>query len=141
MGSEATFFRVQDCAGRGPFKPGMPDRWRDPDGNDYPPVQAEFGLDWRAEIPPGWHCGCGFRSVVQAARWFSPWECARMDALGYRLVRIIAKPLRESAHQSIIVRPLPLRMLATRMPWPHLAPAMPDPWKIAAAVIAAAEGE
>lgn len=139
---EATFFRVQDRDGRGPFKPGMPDRWRDPDGADYPPVQAEFGLDWREEIPAGWHCGCAFRTVEQAARWFSPSECSRLAALGYQLVSLRGRALRESEHQVIVVRRDPLRWMAIILPWPHIAPAMIDPWKQAAAIEAAArEGE
>lgn len=135
---EATFFRVQDRDGRGPFKPGILDRWRDPDGADYPPVQIEFGLDWREEIPAGWHCGCAFRTIEQAARWFSPSECSRLADLGYQLVSLRARPLRESACQSIIVRPTPLRWGTVVAPWPHQASASLDPWRTAAAVEAAA---
>ncbi len=131
--ASAVFLRVQDRDGRGPFKPGTTDRWRDPDGPDYPPAQEEFGLHWRAEIPLGWHCGCALRSIEQVARWFSPWECARLDALGYRLVTIRGRALRESRHQIIVVRPLPLRMGALAMPWPHITEAALDPWKQAAA--------
>lgn len=130
----ARAIRVQDRDGRGPFKPGLPDRWRDPDGPDFPPVQAEFGLAWREEIPPGWHCGCAFRDVSQCARWFSPWECARLDALGYSLVSLSdCRVLRESAHQAIIARPHPLRWGVIRMAWPHYASASVDPWKAFAA--------
>jgi len=136
---EAMFFRVQDRDGRGPFKPGMPDRWRDPDGQDFPPITIEFGLQWREEIPPGWHCGCAFRSIEQVRSWFSPWECERLDALGYGLVSLRARPLRESACQSIIVRPAPLRWGAVLAPWPHQASATLDPRKQAAAVLAAAK--
>lgn len=136
---EAVFLRVQDRDGRGPFKPGMPDRWLDPEGRDFPAVHEEFGLGWRDEIPHGWHCGCAFRSVEQMRTWFSPWECERLSNLGYNLVSLRARPLRESAWQSIIVRPAPLRWGGVIQPWPLQAPASLDPWRIAAAV--EAEGE
>mgnify|MGYP007132417123 CR=1 FL=1 len=128
--SAGQFYRVQDSDGRGPFKPGMSDRWRDPDGRDFPPAQAEFGLSWREEIPLGWHVGCAVRDIAQAARWFSPWECFRLAALGYRLVSLDGRALRESPHQVIIVRSKPLRWGVTSMPWPHMAEAALDPWKL-----------
>lgn len=135
---EAVFLRVQDRDGRGPFKPGMPDRWLDPEGRDFPAVHEEFGLGWRDEIPHGWHCGCAFRTVEQAACWFSPSECSRLAALGYQFVSLRARALRESRHQAIIVRREPLRWRTIILPWPHFDPAMIDPWKHAAAIEAAA---
>lgn len=137
---EEPFFRVQDKEGRGPFKPGMPDRWRDPDGADFPPVQAEFGMAWRSEIPSGWHCGCAFRSIQQAKCWFSPWECHRLDMLGYRLVNVRGRVLRESPHQVIIVTPRPFRWARIIVMWPHMAEAILDPWKHTEAVSATAGG-
>lgn len=131
------FYRVQDRDGRGPFKPGMPDCWRDPDGSDFPPVHAEFGLAWREEIPTGWHCGCAFRTIEQARAWFSPWECEKLDALGYKFVRVHGRALRESRFQSIIVRPDPMRWNSLVLPWPHQAIASVDPWKLADAAEAA----
>lgn len=125
-------YRVQDREGRGPFKPGMSDRWRDPEGRDFPPVHVEFGLGWRDEIPAGWHAGCAFRDLAQTAAWFSPWECDRLDTLGYRLVALSGcRALRESAHQLIIVRPRPLRAGGVVVRWPHRAPSRTDPWRFA----------
>lgn len=130
----ALVYRVQDRNGRGPFKPGMTDRWRDPDGNDFPPVQAEFGLSWREEIPHGWHCGCAFRDVAKAGAWFSPWECDRLAALGYRLIALGGcQVLRESGHQMIVVRRRPFRAGAVICLWPHRQPAALDPWRQEAA--------
>lgn len=137
----AAFLRVQDRDGRGPFKPGMPDKWRDLCGNDFPSVQDEFGVQWRAEIPRGWHCGCAFRSIEQARLWFSPHECFRLNALGYRLVQMSGHAIRESRNQAIIVRPRAFRRDVVPMPWPHEAPALLEPWKHAAALARAAEGE
>lgn len=134
------FCRVQDRFGRGPFKPGMPDRWRDQDGLDFPAIQDEFGLSWLEEIPAGWHAGCAFRYITQAARWFSAAECARMAQLGYRMVTLVGcRVLRESAHQAIIVRPSPLRLAVAR-PWPHLTTAALDPWKNDAVMRATKDG-
>lgn len=128
---EESFFRVQDSAGRGPFRPGLPDRWCDPDGPDFPAVQEDFGLAWLAEIPAGWHCGCALRGVEQVRRWFSPHECARLNALGFHLVSLRGRAIRESEHQVVLVRPQPLRWQAIVQPWPHLAAAALDPWKVA----------
>lgn len=126
----ALVYRVQDRDGRGPFKPGMTYRWRDADGHDFPPVQVEFGLGWRDEIPHGWHCGCAFRDVAKAGAWFSAWECDRLAALGYHLVALGGcRVLRESSHQIIVVRPRPLRAGAVICPWPHRRSACLDAWK------------
>lgn len=125
-------YRVQDRQGRGPFKPGMTDRWRDPDGNDFPPIQAEFGLAWREEIPRGWHCGCAFRDPSQAGEWFSAAECGRLASLGYHLVALAGcRVLRESPHQMIVARPAAFRLRASPVAWPHMAPAALDPWRMA----------
>jgi hypothetical protein len=133
------WFRVQDRHGRGPFKPGMPARWRDPDGNDFPAVQEQFGLDWRAEIPRRWFAGCALRSIEQVTAWFSAAECSRLDALGYRLACVTGVALRDSHHQTVIVRPRPFTVGAIIMPWPHIdQTALVDPWKLAAAVERAA---
>lgn len=136
---EARVYRVQDRAGRGPFRPGVTDQWRDVEGADHPPVQLDFGLSWRAEVLEGWHCGCALPDIDAVRRWFSPWECHRLHVLGYNLVAIRARILRESVHQLLIVRPLPLRFQAVVQPWPHSEPAPLSPWKLAAAARAAQE--
>lgn len=125
-----TWLRVQDRHGGGPFRSIITDRWRDIDGNDFPAIQEQFGLDWLLEIPRRWHCGCALRTMQQVVMWFSASECARMDALGYRLVRVHGRALRESAHQALIVRRTPFRTGAVIVPWPHIEPtAALDPWK------------
>lgn len=131
--------RVQARDGRGPYRPGLTARWADPDGVDHPPIMVEFGMAWRSEIPAGWHAGCAFRDATQAARWFSPTECARLDALGFSLVMLTGcRVLRESERQLIVMRPLPLRMSPILLPWPHWEPARLDPWHLAALVAEAA---
>jgi hypothetical protein len=129
---EAVVYRVQDRAGRGPFRPGLTDQWRDTDGNNYPPIQLDFGTTWQAEVLPGWHCGCALRDVAAVARWFTAFECQRLHILGFNLVSIRARVLRESPHQMIVVRPLPLRFQAVVQPWPHMADAAISPRKAAA---------
>jgi hypothetical protein len=136
---EAAVYRVQDRAGRGPFRPGLTDQWRDIDGNDYPPIQLDFGIAWLAEVPPSWHVGCALRDAAAVARWFTASECQRLHTLGFNLVSIRARVLRESPHQMIVVRPLPLRFQAIVQPWPHLADAALSPWRAAALTRAAQE--
>lgn len=129
-----TVWRVQDPQGRGPFKPGLSDRWCDPDGHDFPPVQAEFGLDWLKEIPKGWAVGCAFRDRAGAERWFSPSERWRLLRLGYYLVTLIGcTVIRESATQMIVARPMPLKERIRPQHWSVLnRSAKLDPWRFAA---------
>jgi hypothetical protein len=126
---EATVYRVQDRSGRGPFRPGLTDQWRDVEGADYPPIQLDFGMTWRTEVPPGWHCGCALSDVAAVARWFTASECQRLHILGFNLVSIRARVLRESPHQLLVVRPLPLRFQAIVQPWPLRAEAALSPWR------------
>jgi hypothetical protein len=117
---DAAIHRVQDPDGRGPFKPGRSQLWCAPDRDGPPSIVDEFGLEWQAEIPTGWHAGCGFERVEQVAAWFSAEEIRRLELLGYRLVVLRGcRVLRRSPDQVLFVREPPLRRGATVLPWPR----------------------
>ena len=127
-------YRVQDRDGRGPYRPGMTDRWGDPDGHDNPSIIDEFGrrMEWLEEVPAGYHCGCAFLSIDQVVRWFSPTECGRLSRLGYRLVGLRGcSLLRRSERQAIVIRSRPFRFAAREVQWPHIdLTAQPVVWDL-----------
>ncbi len=107
-------FRIQDAAGRGPYRPGMSSRWADP-AHATPTVRPptwlwEFGYGPLLRLKPGHHMGCGFRTMDQLRAWFTPSERQRMHAFGYRTVSIdVDEVLAESENQLVFGRAKPLR--------------------------------
>lgn len=94
-----TVFRYQDNEGRGPFKPGMTERWLV--DHESKPVglieQVGFGDLHRHAAAflrcyPGqeFHYGFGCRSIEHLFRWFTPEERQKLTSLGYHLVAMIA---------------------------------------------------
>jgi len=69
----------------------------------------EFGTKILKKIPNGCHRGCGFHSLKQLERWFTPVELDRLSLLGYRVVRLDnVRVLARSKHQLIFIRKKPL---------------------------------
>lgn len=103
--------RVQDRAGRGPFKPGLSGQWTDPERDWRPPTwMEEFGWDARDRAPRGWHLGSAVRTFQQLGYWFSPSELGRLSAMGYRVVRVRAdRVIGESEYQMFVARANPFR--------------------------------
>jgi len=110
-------YRVQDLDGRGPYKPGVSMKWSSDCGPILPTIHQDFGPDIATAFMPGWHYGCAFRTLEQVRAWFSIPEVVRLADLGYHLVSMRAEPVRESAHQLIIRRKLPLRRKVNVVPW------------------------
>jgi hypothetical protein len=118
-------FRVQDKAGRGPFKPGMSRHWVENGSDAVPPlpVQEEFGaglfVDLRNLIKEfGGSCGCACLNKSDLAKWFTPIERKNLAKLRYRLVSL--KPdriLASSPHQIVFWRKRPLNRDALVIPW------------------------
>jgi len=82
-------FRVQDSDGRGPYRLGFSRFWVDDDGPANAPWWTEIGVP--IDVAHAWmdddhHWGCGFSTIDQFCRWFSPAERARLDRFGYILV-------------------------------------------------------
>lgn len=95
-------FRVQHADGRGPWRPGFSNLWVDHDKNtcglpsilEDPPIsRALAGFNPQ----PGFHYGCGCRTLDQLRRWFSRREYTLLTqqygfhAVQLRQVSIIAE--------------------------------------------------
>lgn len=110
-----TVYRVQDRAGRGPWKPGFSAQWVEyrPDHDLLIPWYRQFGwVNERAIV--GMHVGCGYRTVEQLRRWFTPSEYAKLQGFGYRVVQLeVGRILGESDIQLVFERARPLREAAT----------------------------
>ncbi len=103
-------FRIQDVAGRGPWKPGFSRRWVEdrPDHDYLLPWFVEFGRVERLALV-GEHVGCGCKTLEQLRRWFLPSEYATLLRYGYRAVRMeVGRILAESDRQCVFGRSKPL---------------------------------
>ena len=116
-----TIYRIQDAEGRGPYRPGFAHRWTDPDAptSSRQPFFFEFPDLDIARLDPG-RSGCGFRTMDQLLRWFTPFERQKLAALGYAVVSMEADEiLAESEYQLVFKRRLPLSIGALAIPIPQ----------------------
>lgn len=102
-------WRVQDASGRGPYRPGLSERWMDEQHH----VRNEGPLAFRrADLLE--HSGWGFLSEGAAKRWFSRSERRRLLQLGFELVNLDADlVVVSSARQCLFSRTLPLSLAST----------------------------
>lgn len=96
-----TVFRYQDNEGRGPFKPGMTERWLVDHGSKPVGLINELGV-WRVRLAMETfvrkhqeihNFGFGCESLDDIFRWFTPSERRTLDRLGYQLVAMLADDL------------------------------------------------
>lgn len=115
-------YRVQDAEGRGPYKPGLSDRWTDVDHEERnPSIFEDFKISpmdlrllWR-ECENG---GCAFRTQQSLQAWFGMIERLRLEELGYFVVTMLVdRILLESERQLIFARIRPLRLGVIKLPW------------------------
>lgn len=94
-----TIFRYQDDEGRGPFRPGMTERWLVDHESKPVGLINERGIDRVrhhvaafSAMHPGvdFHYGFGCASLNGLFRWFTSEERQKIAALGYHLVAMIA---------------------------------------------------
>lgn len=120
-------YRFQDVDGRGPYKPGMRDRWGDAD-HDFRGLRSfiedpDIGVSVIRGRRPG-RVGCAFLSLEQARRWFTPREVMRMQRCGYELICMDATVLAASDQQCVIEADRPLCEIGFIVPaeeiWPIL---------------------
>lgn len=117
-------FRVQDQQGRGPFKPGMPAVWADPDFapgmQALPSFMEEFGFDVIDRLSrPGEHFGSAVRRSRSISKWFSKTEQIKLHELGYRVMGLRnCRVLAESENQLVFGRSKPLWMDVETINWP-----------------------
>jgi len=122
-------YRIQDCNGRGPFKPGS--TWYDidfaPGVKPLPTWMEEFGPDVIYKLGQAHeHFGTGVRSLDKLRWWFSLPEMRKLNALGYNIVRMkISRVLGESENQVLFARRKKLSESVIIMPWPQDVIAQP----------------
>jgi len=106
----ATIYRIQDKEGRGPFRPGFSHQWIDEDRAEWPETYMhQFGADILKNIPEQRHAGCGFFSVDQLKKWFTPVELDRLLLLGYSAVKLDSSTvIARSKEQLVFHRKKPL---------------------------------
>lgn len=107
-----TIYRVQDSAGRGPWKPGFSDNWvEDRSAEEFAALKPwieEFGLILHRRTP-GYRLGCGCRALFQLRRWFTAGEYATLRRWGYHAVKLnVDRILAESKTQCVFERAQPL---------------------------------
>lgn len=103
-------FRVQDCEGRGPWRPGFSHRWVEcrPDHDNLLPYFSEFGRIYLLHNPE-MHFGCGCKTMGQLRRWFTKAEYNKLRKFGYKAVRMeVDNVLAESNIQCVFERAVPL---------------------------------
>jgi len=113
-----TIYRIQDKDGRGPYKPGWSHYWQEMrcliDAGDKPTFMDEFpGIVqtiYNIFDKEGGAFGCGFRTMDQLRKWFSPSEIDKLSHFGYQIVKIRAdRILAESPLQLVFWCKKPLR--------------------------------
>jgi hypothetical protein len=111
-------YRIQDAAGRGPYKPGVTDTWADPDNDgsncpaEIPPKQLREMIRIAASKGFGCHFGFGFRTMEQLGRWFTPTERIKLAKAGYCAVEMeVDLIIAETESQVLFCRKTPLREL------------------------------
>lgn len=108
--------RVQDSKGRGPWRPGLSEKWVDSfRTSQNPPIYEEypeFVLKVREAHGRGLHIGCAARGRAGLLSWFSPMEIVRLSDMGFRVVDASAcDVLHETPTQVLIASDRPLRLL------------------------------
>lgn len=105
-------YRIQGADGRGPFRPGLTEKWiGDPRWDQRPSLMEEFDMaDIIAKVR-GRHMGCGFRTPEQLRRWFDVNERAKLARLGFHPVTMtVDEIIAESPTQLVFARRTPLRV-------------------------------
>lgn len=85
-------YRIEDKHGRGPFRPGLSEQWRDASGHSFAPPWVEAGIT-PAQFQGLFSShavkrGVACRSRDQLYQWFSRAERRRLNRLGFREVEV-----------------------------------------------------
>ena len=119
-------YRIQDCVGRGPFRPGFSKLWADEDFAPgmvpMPTWMEEFGIDACTRLgQPGESFGSAVRSPAEIGKWFSYSERNRLRKFGFHLVEISgARIMAESEHQLLIATSKALKACSKVLPWSYI---------------------
>lgn len=102
-------YRVQDKRGRGPFGPGLAVKWLEPraDHDNLTPYYIQWP-EFRPTADSNHGCAC--INLNQLRRWFTESEYKKLQALGFKAVRMkVDEVLRQSEIQCIFRRKKALR--------------------------------
>lgn len=114
-------YRVQDQAGRGPWRPGFSRQWVEPSdeaGRLMETLMDLLPFEAIQMLPEHLHYGCACRTKASLLAWFLPPEIRRLQAFGYRIVRMqVDAVLAESQWQVFFARRRPLAEGATVIRW------------------------
>lgn len=117
-------YRVQDAAGRGPWRPGFSQRWIDadaPEGRLSETVMDLISVDAMRALPATHHYAVACRTLADLGAWFTPTERRRLAAFGFWPVQVRADVvIAESRWQMLIGRVRPFAEGATRRSWSAL---------------------
>ncbi len=116
--SRETIFRVQDMAGRGPYRPGFSHLWIDPrrPPEERPDILAVMPLYKIDLAPVGTHLGAGFQDPQRLRWWFQFGELKNLENRGYYPGFLeVDGILHEEPEQLVFYRYQPLRYGFTRI--------------------------
>jgi hypothetical protein len=112
--------RIQDRAGRGPWKPGFSSKWVDSfRTTQLPPIydEAPCYMDIVAKArDAGKHVGCAVDGKEALLSWFTPMEIFRLYDLGHRIV--------DASECEILLRTPTQLIVGSDRPFKHLPPAV-----------------
>ncbi len=105
-------YRIQGADGRGPFRPGLTEKWiGDPRWADRPSLMEDFDMTEVLARVRGRNMGCGFRTPEQLTTWFDAQERAKLAKLGFHPVTMtVDEIVAESRTQLVFARVMPLRV-------------------------------
>lgn len=109
---EVRIYRIQGSDGRGPFRPGLTEKWiGEPRWDERPSLLEEFDMADIVAKVGNRHMGCGFRTPDQLRRWFDVNERAKLARMGFHIVTMTADEIvAESPSQLVFARKIPLRI-------------------------------
>jgi hypothetical protein len=99
-----TVYRIQDNQGRGPFKPGIPEKWIDETRTTFPGEDLNYASIIARRAPDDLHLGFGCKTQDELKTWVSQSEYIRLQKLGYRAVSIDVDRIWEMKNELIFGR-------------------------------------
>lgn len=80
---KTTVYRIQDGAGRGPFRPGMTAKWLDEERESLPEAPIADQVKIKKAADPSFNLAFACRSIDDLRKWISATEYARLKKLCY----------------------------------------------------------
>jgi hypothetical protein len=117
---QGMILRVQDEAGRGPWRPGFSHQWIDQDREDGPPAMYEEVEDFHELVKKyhrlGYHIGCAVRGFAGIRLWFTRTELIKLRMMGFDIYNANeARVIEETPNQLLIGTKFAFRKLPKAM--------------------------